>query len=132
MSKVEPRRIDDNVFSGNATDLKIGSSGSVTSLTGNAFSGTQFIDDGTVGDTLNATTDTFSDAATSNLPIAGNALTLSQAFAVEDQISDYLDNPANGYVELNATNVYVSQVSDNTTNDAVFAMVSMSRPQAAR
>ena len=41
------------------------------------------------------------------------------AYAIEDKITDYLDNPAVGYVELNPTNVYVSQLSDTTTNGAI-------------
>ena len=58
--------------------------------------------------------------------VLGSAAILSQAYAIEDKISDYLDDPTLGYVMLNATKVYVTQVSDNTTNDAVQRGVNVS------
>ena len=96
----------------NGADLDIESgAGAVTDGGGNAFAGTLYINDLASADTLNATGDSFST-------IPAGSLTLTQAYAVEDRISDYLDNPSYGYVQLNATNIYVTQLSD-TINGAV-------------
>ncbi|MGA2439639.1 MAG: right-handed parallel beta-helix repeat-containing protein [Tepidisphaeraceae bacterium] len=97
----------------NGTDLDIESgAGAVTDGGGNAFAGTQYINNLELGNVLNATADYFSGAlASSLLP--------SQAYPVEDRITDYLDNPTYGYVKLNAANVYVTQVSENTTPGAI-------------
>jgi uncharacterized delta-60 repeat protein len=90
----------------NGTDLLVAAnSGAVTDGGGNSFAGSQFIDDLESGNLLNATADSFSG-------IAAGSLTLAQAYSVEDQIGDYLDNSNYGYVELNATNVYVAQDSE--------------------
>ena len=111
-----------NNFAGttvNGTDLNIdATAGAVTDGGTNAFAGTQFINDLAAGDTLDATLDTFNVGA-ANAQVGGNSLTVSEGYAIEDRISDYLDDPNYGYVKLNGTNVYVTQLSDTTTPGAI-------------
>lgn len=98
--------IDDNTFTGNSTDLVIGAGSAVTSLTDNAFSGTQFIDDLGTGN-IDATSDTF-NVGPSNAAVAGNSLTLAEAFAVEDQITDAIDDGSLGFVRIQDMHVFVT------------------------
>ncbi len=51
--------------------------------------------------------------------VTGSAATLAQAYAIEDKITDYLDDGSVGYVSLNAANVYVTQKSEDTNSGAV-------------
>jgi uncharacterized delta-60 repeat protein len=109
-------------FSGgtfNSTDLVVDTTaGLVTDGGGNSFAGSQFINDLAGADTLNASTDTFNVGA-SGAQVGGSALTVAEGFAIEDRVSDYLDNPGLGYVELNTTNVYVDQLSETTNAGAI-------------
>ena len=108
----------------NTTDLQIdASAGVVTDGGSNHFAGATFITDLASGLTLDASGDTFAG-------IAASGFTLAQAYATEDHINDVLDTPGDGYVELNATNVYVSQLSDTTTNNAIERGVNVAGPAA--
>ncbi len=109
--------VSGNVFSGNGLDVKVGTGSAITTLTNNSFSGTDFISNlGTAA--IDASSDTF-NVGTGNARVAGSALSLSQVYGVEDRITDYLDNPADGYVSLNATQVFVSQGSEDVTAEAI-------------
>ena len=65
---------------------------------------------------------------------AAASLTLSEAYAVEDKITDYLDNPSLGYVSLNSMSVYVAQTSelaaDGGTAGAIQRGITWRRPAA--
>ena len=110
--------IDGNVFSGNGTDVLVGATGDVTSLTGNTLTGTQFIKDLNPSDTINATTDTF-NVGSSNAAVAGGSLTPTEGYVAEDRITDYLDNASDGYVELNASTIYLAQSSETANPGAL-------------
>ncbi len=98
--------IDDNIFVGNHKDLVINAGSLVTSLTGNAFSGSEFIDDLGTGN-IDATSDTFNVGA-SNAAVAGSSLTLTEAFAVEDRITDAIDDGSLGFVRIQDMHVFVT------------------------
>ena len=66
------------------------------------------------GQTINATGATFDGQGAS---VSGT--TLAQFYAIEDKITDYLDDPTLGYVSLNASNVYVTQASESPTPGAI-------------
>ena len=88
-------------FSGSAPANLSGLSGNYITVSGGAMNS------GTPG-VIDASNVSFSG-------ILGSALGLSStpsAYAVEDKITDYLDDSTLGYVSLNATNVYVAQSSD--------------------
>ena len=87
--------IDTNTFTGNGLDLQIGLAGLVTSLTGNSFSGTQFINNESSHD-IDATTDSYY-IVLSNAQVVGNALSVAAAYTVEDRITDYLDDSSDGF-----------------------------------
>ena len=103
----------------NGTDVNVDSSaGAVADDGSNEFAGTTYIQDLAGSDTLNATADSFSVGA-SNAQVTANLLTLAQAYAVEDAIIDYLDNPSDGYIELNPTVVYVAHSSEVANAGAI-------------
>ena len=67
------------------------------------------------GQTINATGATFDGQGAS---VSGT--TLAQFYAIEDKITDYLDDSTLGYVSLNASNVYVAQSSETPADpDAI-------------
>jgi hypothetical protein len=115
--------IDSNDFTGatsNGTDLHLdASAGLLTgSFGGNQFAAlTTYIDNGSTQN-LDATGDTF-NVGGGGSQVGGSALTLAEAFVVEDRISDYLDNPARGYVSIQDGNVFVTQLSEQTTAGAI-------------
>ena len=61
---------------------------------------------------INATSDTFGSVTPSdNTP--------ADLYGVENQITDYLDNPSLGYVSLRTNAVYVTQASESATAGAI-------------
>ncbi len=92
----------------NTTDLQIGASGAVTSIAGSTFTGVTFINNGSSGG-LDGRSAKF--GATVASAILGNALTTAQAWIVEDQIIDALDNSSFGFVRLRDGNVDVTPLS---------------------
>ncbi len=115
-------------ISGGTTGLVI--SGTTAVLTGNTLADMSFtgqtgnyieIDSAlggmdTAPTTVNATGVTFDGF----LAGSGNPVTdLATYDAIENKISDYLDQPGSAYVELNAAAVFVTQSSDTTTNGAI-------------
>ena len=63
-------------------------------------------DDALVGQELNATAVTFGS-------VVGNSVTVPQGLAIEDKITDALDNAALGFVRIQTGNVFVTQMSDS-------------------
>jgi hypothetical protein len=115
--------IDNNDFTGapsNTTDLRLdGDAGLLMgSFAGNQFAASTTYIDNHSPQNLDASADTF-NVGPGGAQEVGTALTLSEAFAVEDHITDYLDNPAFGYVSLNPDDVYVTQQSEQTTAGAI-------------
>jgi uncharacterized delta-60 repeat protein len=109
--------ITGNHFVGNGTDVKIGASGAVSALTNNAFTGTQFINNQSSA-AIDATTDSY-NVGGGGAQVGGNSLTLSQAYAVEDRITDVIDQSGLGLVRIQSGNVFVTQLSENTNLGAI-------------
>jgi hypothetical protein len=106
---------------GGAVGLQV--SGGLAAITGNTLNDTSFsgqsvnyitLDHGALAGptTLDATGVTF-DGHT------GATATLAQNFAIEDKITDYLDDGTLGYVQLNAGQVYVAHSSEAASPGAV-------------
>jgi hypothetical protein len=53
------------------------------------------------------------------LLVPANTLDLGNLYALEDRVIDHLDQPASGFIKMQLTNVFVSQLSENTTPDAI-------------
>jgi hypothetical protein len=115
--------VDGNIFSANAADLVIAAGGTVTSLTSNVFTGTQYIENLSTGD-LDATTDSFNVGA-GNAAVLGSNLTLSEAFAVEDRIVDAVDSFNYGFVRIQSGQVF-------ETPNSFFAAGGTTTPDVAR
>jgi hypothetical protein len=105
--------------SGGATGLHV--SGSKTAVAGASLTNTTFtgptnyivLENGALaGQQINATGTTFDG-------VAGATATLSQNYAIEDKISDFLDGGTVGYVKLNNGNVYVALSSELANAGAV-------------
>jgi hypothetical protein len=98
---------------GGAVGLKV--SGAQAAITGNTLNDTSFsgqsgnyvtlANGAAAGLTLDATGASFGG-------VTGGTATLAQNFAIEDMITDYLDDPTLGYVTLNAGNVYLAASSE--------------------
>jgi uncharacterized delta-60 repeat protein len=101
-----------DTISGGTTGLEV--SGALASIAGDSLSTTAFTspsgnyitlaDGALAGQTLDATGVSFDTYSRSSL---------SDMYAVEDKITDYLDDSTLGYVKLNAGNVFVTQMSDS-------------------
>ena len=72
--------------------------------------------DGSTPGVIDASNVTFDGSPASGLSTTSAPLT---AYQVEDQITDYLDDPALGYVSLQPTNVYVAQASESPNPGAI-------------
>ena len=90
-----PARISGNNFAGataNGTDLLVAGGPHDFAVTSNTFAGTTYINNEST-QPIDATTDTFGSVTPSdNTP--------ADLYGVENQITDYLDNPSLGYVSL--------------------------------
>jgi hypothetical protein len=105
---------------GGAVGLQV--SGTLATITGNTLNDTSFngqsgnyitlANAAAAGLTLDATGATFGG-------VSGATATLAQDFAIEDKITDYLDDPTLGYVTLNAGNVYVAASSETANAGAI-------------
>ncbi|WP_088252982.1 FG-GAP-like repeat-containing protein [Fimbriiglobus ruber] len=105
---------------GGPTGLLI--AGSLSNITGNALGTVSFAgvsgDDITlaagalVGQTLDATAATYDG-------VVGTAATPTQGYAIADKVTDYIDNPALGFVRITPATVYVTPKSESTTAGAV-------------
>ena len=116
--------VSGNDFSGspaNGTDLFIdATAGTVTIGDGNSFAGSAYYINNASSqafDLSGYTTTTFEgfNAATTTVT-TGN---LSTFFAIEDEISDYLDNPSFGYVKIKSGHVFLAQSSEAVTPGAI-------------
>ena len=110
--------IDSNDFTGttsNGTDLLV-TGGTVNSLTNNQFAAATTYIDNETSQPIDATTDSFNVGSLGS-QVAAIALLAGDgsAYSVEDKITDYLDYPSLGYVELQPTNVFVAQSSETAT-----------------
>jgi uncharacterized delta-60 repeat protein len=102
-----------NTFAGNALDLKVASGATLTAVTGNTFSGAQFIDNESAQN-IDATTDTF-NVGPSGSAVVGNSLTTAEGFATEDKITDVVDKPGVGFVRIKSGTVFDDAKSEATT-----------------
>lgn len=111
-------------ITGGTTGLSV--TGSAAGIAGNSLGNTSFsgqsgnyitLAGGALGGPthLNATGASFAGTLGSALGLASSPT----AYAVEDKISDYLDTGANGYVKLNTSNVFITQLSETTTSNAI-------------
>ncbi len=118
--------IDGVNFSGttaNITDVTIGAgAGTVTlgAATPNTFAAATTYIDNQSSLPIDASNNDFSGYFGGALAKDASPTTdLADFYAVEDKVSDNLDNPAFGYVNLNTGNVFVTQQSETTTPGAI-------------
>ncbi len=109
-------------ISNGATGLLL--SGALAAVTGNTIDSTTFTGQtgnyitlaggAEAGNTVDATLATF-DGLGGSVGIT----TLSQFYGIEDKVTDYLDDAAQGYVKLKTGHDYVTQASETASNGAL-------------